>query len=412
MRKLLVISGRGFPPENETGITRVLKFVKYLGRFGFRSVVLAPRINVETTKDSALLDEVPSDAKVVRTANLSLMLQHHSMEKIAKSSFVFDADIGWFPTAYRKGLRIIKGEGIDAIYSSSPPATSHVIAHFLKQKTGLPWIADFRDPWTQFEDYWSLSDAHKKFEENVEKKVMGSADRIVFVTEPQLSDFGDKYPAMADRLILIPNGFDPEDFAGIKAVEDSRMVFSYVGTVYHHYPLSFLKAFKELAAEIPDFEKKVRVVFCGKIHPGKIKEIRGFRLNGMVDVRGLVTQREALEQLVNSDVLLLSFADKTEFTKIYTTRLFNYLAANRFIMATIPEVSLVANLIKEANSGVVFDPNDTNAIKDGILGLYNEYNSKGKVGVEQKKEAFSKFNRVDQSQKLAGILNEIVEVGK
>jgi hypothetical protein len=121
MKKLLVISGRGFPPENETGIFRVLKFVKYLSRLGWQSVVLAPKINVETKKDDALVKDIPEGTKVVRTTNLTLMFQHHSMQKLAKSLLMFDGDIGWYPTAYRKGRDIIKDEGVDAIFSTSPP---------------------------------------------------------------------------------------------------------------------------------------------------------------------------------------------------------------------------------------------------------------------------------------------------
>jgi glycosyltransferase involved in cell wall biosynthesis len=407
MKKLLVISGRGFPPENETGIFRVLKFVKYLSRLGWRSVVLAPKMNVETKKDPSLVEDIPSDTKVVRTTNLTLMLQHHSMQKLAKSFLVFDGDIGWFPTAYRKGLDIIRKEGIDAILSTSPPPTSHIVANYLKRKTRLPWIADFRDPWTQHGDYWSLSGAHRKFEDDIEQTVVGNADRLVFVTELELEGFAGKYPSVADKLALIPNGFDAEDFRDLIRRPEPRMVFSYVGSVYHHYPLTFLKALEELSNEIPGFSDNVRVVFCGKVHPDKQKEMKTYKLGNMLEVAGQVTHREALEQLANSNVLLLSFVDKPEFTRIYTTRIFNYLAIDRFILATIPPESHAADLIRKTNSGVVIHPDDVGAIKKRIGELYEEFRYRKKIAVHQNREVLAQFNRFDQTKKLAGILDDL-----
>lgn len=407
MKKLLVISGRGFPPENETGIFRVLKFVKYLSRLGWRSVVLAPKMNVETKKDPSLVEDIPPDTKVVRTTNLTLMFQHHSMQKLAKSLLIFDGDIGWFPTAYRKGLDIIKKEGIDAILSTSPPPTSHVIAHYLKKKTGVAWIADFRDPWTQFGDYWSLSGAHRKYEEDIEQTVVSNADRLLFVTELELEGFAKKYPSVSSKLTLIPNGFDPEDFENLMRRSEPGMVFSYVGSVYHHYPLTFLKALEELSNEIPGFSDNVRVVFCGKIHPDKQREMRKYKLGSMLEVAGQVTHKEALEQLFNSNVLLFSFVDKPEFTKIYTTRIFNYLATDRYILATIPPESLAADLIRKANSGSVIHPDDVGAIKKRIGELYEEFRCRKKVAIHQNREVLAQFNRFDQSRKLASILDDL-----
>jgi glycosyltransferase involved in cell wall biosynthesis len=227
-----------------------------------------------------------------------------------------------------------------------------------------------------------------------------------------MKGFNSKYPSTKDKSIFIPNGYDPEDFADLRRIKTDKLIFSYVGSVYHHYPLTFLKALEELSNEIPGFGDNIRIFFCGKIHPDKKKEMKGYNLGPMLEVLGQVTHKEALEQLHNSDVLLFSFADKPEFKKIYTTRIFNYLATNRFILATIPPDSLAADLIMKANSGAVIHPDDVKAIKERIGALYKEFRLSKKVAVHQSKDVLARFNRMDQAGKLAAILEGLTGAGK
>jgi len=270
MKKLLVISGRGFPPELDTGVIRTLKIVKYLSRFGYSSIVLAPSMNVVKETDLSLMDDIPDDTEVVRSINPLFMLEHHSLQKLIKGFLIFDNDLGWLPFGYSKARRILEKERIDAIFSSSPPVVSHIIASMLRERTGTPWVADFRDAWTGHQEYWAPTNHHKHFEESVENRVMGVADKLLFASDVQLEDFRRTHQSIPpEKLVFLPTGFDFEDFNGLTPRKTGMLTFSHVGTVNYHYPLDFLRVFQELAVEIPEFGN-----FLADLARGKIPRIK------------------------------------------------------------------------------------------------------------------------------------------
>ena len=150
MKKAIMISYR-FPPFAGSGVFKTLKFVKYLRNFGWEPVVISAKSSKFAPIDKTLLEEVPDKIKVFRTYSIESKVYRYLPEIVGINGKWYqtpDAFIGWLPSALFKAQEVVKNEKPNVIYSTSPPITSHLIAMLLKKKTGLPWVADFRDPWT------------------------------------------------------------------------------------------------------------------------------------------------------------------------------------------------------------------------------------------------------------------------
>jgi glycosyltransferase involved in cell wall biosynthesis len=307
-------------------------------------------------------------------------------------------------------LEIIKREDIDAIYSTSPPVVTHLISHFLKKNTGLPWVADFRDGWTLHQDYWAATGMHREFEENVEEKIMMSADELIFASEGDQEEFQQKYPVLDKRKThYIPNGYDPDDFIARKRSVKTKMIFSHVGTVNSTYPLDFLNAFEELTDEIPTFKDEVGIVFCGRIHAKKRRELENSRLSQIIEVKDYLSHNEAVQLMIDSDVLLFFFSRDDRYRKVYTLKLFEYIAAKRFILAMLPSNTLAGGLIERTNTGTVFAPDDLSGIKKEVHALYRKYKKDGKVELSPNNDVIDRFDARLGSERLAEVLNGLID---
>ena len=148
MRQVLFVTYY-FPPLGGAGVQRALKFVKYLPQFGWKASVLTVRPPRGRLLDASLLEEIPASASVFRTAApaLPLWLPWRFRSLVARWLLPVDEQIGWLPLAARGGSQMLRATQFDLLLSSSAPYTSHLIAARLKDSAGLPWIADFRDPW-------------------------------------------------------------------------------------------------------------------------------------------------------------------------------------------------------------------------------------------------------------------------
>ncbi|MEN9828425.1 MAG: hypothetical protein RJA11_1041, partial [Bacteroidota bacterium] len=177
MKNVLIIAYY-FPPSGGPGVQRVLKHIQYLRDFGWNPIVLTVSNGDFPARDESLLSKIPADIIVERThiyepydayrmlmgqkkgvpIDVNVIKNDHQRrsikeriaEAIRATLFIPDARIGWLPTAIPKAMELIEKHSISAIYNSSPPYTTSLIARQLKRKTGLHWVAGFRDPWTEF----------------------------------------------------------------------------------------------------------------------------------------------------------------------------------------------------------------------------------------------------------------------
>lgn len=435
LKKVLIVSYY-FPPSGGPGVQRVLKFVKYLPAFGWQPVVLTVENGDFPARDESLLQEIPSSTPVYRTrifepyslyrkltgknagapvdvenipgsAGQKRSLTESIASFIRSTFFIPDARIGWYPYAVPEALEIIRQEGIQAIYSSSPPYTTAVIARRLHQTTKLPWIAGFRDPWTGFlstPDRWFFPAAIDRYLEN---KVIRDATVIEAAWRGILKDIMKKSPDVdCTKLFHLPNGFDSEDYPSVEHRPGERFVVTYTGSMYgKRNPARFLKAIEELVADGSVDPEKILLQFIGRFGAEVREMVERSEIHQCVKLIPYLPHGESIRELLRSDALLLIVDDAAGGEEIVPGKVYEYIGARRPIIALAPE-GAAAELIRETRSGFVADGNDLGKIKAAFLEYYRKF-PYDNPAIEQDMRAVQKYERREITRHLASLLDAV-----
>lgn len=414
MKKVLMITYL-FPPIGGGGVQRTVKFAKYLPQFGWEPLILT--VEEKNYKggwwqipDPELLEDLPKETKIYRTFSLDFIFQGKIgklIHYLARILFAPDDElISWFIFALQKGVAIIKDENIDVIYSTYAPITNHFVAMFLERITGKPWIADFRDPWTTNPNYRPLSPIPATVERYCESQIYKNCDFILTSTEGYRQELLANFPFVKQEKVLsLTNGYDHEDFEQIETSlekDATKFTITYPGSfVYDRSPEWFLKALKLLIEREPKLKKKIQVNFVGT-HDEQRTLVSELKLEEMVFFRGFVSHKEAVNWMLNSDVLLQVLTPR--HVNCLPQKIFLYLKAGKPILALVPDGSC-KDLVLEANAGIVVDPHDINKIAEAIHELFRRFQSGEKF--EPKSEIVQKYDRRLLTQKLAQVLNNV-----
>jgi len=397
-----------FPPCGGGGVQRSSKFVKYLPKFNWCPYVLTVRER-NLTKDTTLLKDIPSEARVYETFSLEevfIKVKKRSSEekhthriskgeyRTSKKAFVSrlkrfinqyvfqpDSAILWFPIAVLQGLEILKKNRIDIIYASGSPWTDFLIGAALKKISGKPLVVDLRDP-------WSLSKDKKILDEYLERKTFGAADAIIMNNEYIKDEYAKKYKEYRRKMLVINNGYDRDDFYGAKpeSCDDSKFRCIYAGTLQSVTTAhSFMEALKRLLRERPEIKKKFEVVFIG-LTPENI--IHDSELKSIVRSEQYKPHDELVSFLKSSNLLLIILNRQPNNRWITTGKVYEYFASGTPILAIVPEGNILFNLIKITGTGSVVEYDDIEGIKD-CLWQYIE----GSLGYHPDMERVSKFDR-------------------
>jgi glycosyltransferase involved in cell wall biosynthesis len=438
MKRVLMITYR-FPPVGGSGIQRVSKFAKYLPEYGWKPVILTSKGGSYSAYDPTLMEDVPRGLSIHRTLSLEPMTLKRLARRIIhcrktkrgdtsvsatsrkglrtrvnlfieKTFLIPDAQIGWLLPAVVKGGFIIWKEDVDVICSTGPPFSAHLIGLLLKMVTRRPWIADFRDPWTQ--DAIARTRWRLRIEEIMEHAVLKHADRVICVSQPLINGVKQKYLFTKDdnRFLVITNGFDGDDFKGLECFRSGheRFVITYVGTVYERRsPESFLKALQQLFREKKDIAKRVQVNFIG-LAPNSIQALPGqLGVQDAVRFIDYVPHKRSLEYLVNSDVILLIVSEEGETSEgIFSGKIFEYLRSGRPILALVPP-GVAADLIIEARAGIVVHYQDIEGIKEAVYALYCRHET-GEISHNPDWAIIGRFDRKGLTGDLAMVLNGLL----
>jgi glycosyltransferase involved in cell wall biosynthesis len=380
MKRLLVLSYY-FPPLGMSGVQRTLKFVKYLPQFGWQPVVLTIKPRGSYGYDPALLDEIPG-TEIVRTFSfdpLYLSPSKHSPSAAARRGmvaglnrfFIPDNKLGWIPFAVNRGLSLAKEQSIDAIYSTAPPFSSHLAALALKRKLGKPLICDFRDAWTQNPMASYASPLHKWLDRSLERKVLKNADRVLAINQEILDSFVGMHPGVnSDKFRVLPQGFDPADFEGVAPIKRSKFTIVYTGTfVEKRTPEPLLRALALIRDKQPDIFSDIQVIFAGAYRQSDKEMVRSAGMDKMVEFKGYVPHKESLALLKSADLLWLVI-HPSEGKTVATGKLYEYLGAQKPILASVPEGGAAAELVNRTKTGQVFSLSDSMSAKDYMVELY------------------------------------------
>lgn len=450
MHKVLMLACY-FPPFGGMGTQRILKFVKYIKEFGFFPYLItlkedyALRTPQHLTwfkpQDPSLLSQVPKDVRIVRTSTLEYerllksafikMLGREGLRKAQeqKERFIFklarsllefpDEEAGWIPFAVSAGTRLLMKEDFSLIYTTSPPHSVHISGYILKLLFRLPWVVDFRDGWTADEWYHPPMKWRRKVEEQLEGKILEYADAVVCNTPGMRKDFLRKYPHIKEeKFVVIPNGFDEEDFLGKEKRKEEKFLITYTGTVRLHFhgeesprynPKNFLKALSLLLKEVPSLRQKMKVRFL--LYPREVMDIKelahNLQIADVLDVREYMLHKECVEAMLSSSCLLLLHHCKNEgSTSWIPAKVYEYLRAGLPILALVPEEGDTATLLRTLSNAWIVPPEDIQKIKEALSRLFHLHEEGGLSAYVDEKALF-KYERRHLTERLANLFQKI-----
>lgn len=369
-RKVLVVS-YFYPPFQSVGALRISKITKHLSEFGWTPIVLTvesqdlpttmaleiPAASIHRTR-SYDVNRIP---KLVigrrRIATRGFHVGRRSLAGRLLTTFgnayrdwtnFPDGQVGWYPFAVRKGLEIIERERPDLIYSSALPATSHMVAHRLSALTAVPWIGEFRDPWTDNPNYVRPK-LLRPLERRMEERVMATASALVAVTPERQAELATRF---GKPTAVVPNGFDPDDYPpNVPLLHDFTITFT--GMVYpgRQTAKPLFEALFRLRQEglIPP---RLRVRLVGRNVEELAREAAEVGVPEMVETSLQVDRASALRMQVESTVLLLLlwFKDGDAW---YPAKMFEYFGAQRPILALGSVSNEAARLLAQRGVGTV-----------------------------------------------------------
>jgi len=406
MRKVLMVAYH-FPPVASVGVFRVVKFAKYLPRFGWKPVVLAarnPDLNM-TRVDPDFIHDRLDYVKVFRAFSVPLgWIAKAGRLGINYRWFVIpDTYVGWLPFATLAGKKMIDREKVNVIYATCPPATNLLIGAILKKKTGKPLVVDYRDLWAADPFYKPPTKFYMEITKKIEESVLKNSDVIIVVEQSSKEKLLETYPFLkSEDVHVIPNGFDPEDFAGVKPYNFDMFVILHAGTIWSPRVKHFQTFLKALQMVVHDIKPKdLKVVLIGK-HPPSVermlpKLIEELDLSHVVYNLGPKPYRETLPLILGADILLLI----PGASNVRTSKIYDYLAAKRFILNICYKSSESAEFIRETKAGITVPP-DVNAIYRALVDILETK----KTEVFVKNETLMKYSRIEITKQISTIFNE------
>lgn len=406
MKRLLMVAYHFPPLAGSSGIQRTLRFAKYLPDFGWEPIVLTvhPRVYEKTSPD--LLSEIPQGTVVVRVPAFDTA-RHFSI-KGRYPSFLARPDrwISWLPGATVMGLSMIKRYKPDVIWSTYPIATAHLVGATLQKHSGLPWVADFRDPMAQ-EGYPSDPLTRKSFVK-IEESAMKKATLCTFTTPGAARLYAQRYPHAADRLRVIENGYDEETFKGITpgghALNPGKITLLHSGIVYpsERDPTQFLQAIRALIDAGKISTDQLRVRFRASMHEDFLRGLTDkFGLKECIELLPPIPYNDALDEMMRADGLLIMQASNCNDQ--IPAKLYEYLRAGRPILALTDSAGDTAGVLRNAGINAIAPLDRADAICALLAGSIAALN----VGALAAPEKVAKCSRKNRTKDLATLLAEI-----
>jgi glycosyltransferase involved in cell wall biosynthesis len=411
-----------FPPAGGSGVQRWLKFTKYLQNFGIEPIIYTADNPNYPIIDKTLEKELPKNITILKQPifepnnflknnkkkSAGFLSENPSLtEKLTQyiraNFFIPDARKFWIKPSINYLSKYLKDNPVDIIISTGPPHSVHLIGLELKNRFNIPWIADFRDPWTNI-DYFHKLPLTKKAKNKhfvLEKKVLINANVVLVVGKSMQKD----YKKINNNTIVIENGYD--DFQTNLIVEkDKKFSILHIGLLNQDRNHSlFWEALKEIKSEIPDFKNDLEIKLIGKVCNEALQEIEKNNLAENLTLIDYVPHQEVSKHQKESQVLLL-FVNNTPNAKgIVTGKIFEYLQAKRPILAIGPTNGDLAEIIKKTQSGIVTNFGEKEKIKKTLLAYYLKYKNNS---LHICPKEIDKYHRKELTKNLASVIKRTI----
>ena len=397
IRRRLLFIAFDFPPLRTSAVYRLVGLTRFLWNFGYDVTVLSANPRPGDIQDPTLLGKLPARIRFERTnywrldawenmagkASRSLTLSaaapvdtggsrpkpaltklrqrvhsvlHWGAEWVRSFLYFPDFTAGWIPLGLARAIDLQLNRRFDVIYTSSPPKSAPVIGMMMKLLFGVPWVCEFRDPW-----YPPKRSIRRRMERWVQSRIVRHADRIVVISKGNAEDLVQKFRLPADKIVVVPNGYDEDDFSGLdkesRFFEPGYIHLSHFGTVYPNFAGEFYPAVCDLLRERPELRGRLRVNIVG-FPDGQTEELAAGELRDVLRLYPFIPHREALQAMMESDCLLLflSSADTSRLSGL--GKIYWYLRVGRPVLAISPTGG-AQELVDEAQAGWVVNDRES-----------------------------------------------------
>ncbi len=418
-----------FPPTGGPGVQRSAKFAKYLPSCGWLPTVWSAGGLDGMPSDPTLRSELPTEVVVheqrcdgrirkLRRATGMLTGVGGAARAVGKAidwrvdawlarASMPDRFVSWARSSVRPLLQLIRRERIGAIFSTFSPASNHMLAMTLKRRTNLPWIADFRDLWTDDYRYIETDGDRRRAHRQLEREILEAADVVIGVTERQTRILAGKVPHLRHKFITITNGFDPADFASDVAPPRDAETFtiSHIGRLDHWRTCeAWFEGLRRFVVDPGCERSRFRIRVVGHADDTTRRKLRA--TGAICEFVGYVTHREAVAEMRGADVLLLNVPDGPNGDSVIPAKLFEYLAAARPIVVIGPPGGECERIVQSAEAGtsVPFDPD---RIAHALRDAYSHWRS-GRAFEGCPQSLLESYSRSNQTRELASTLDELV----
>ena len=437
MKKALIITYY-WPPSGGPGVQRWLKFIKYLPLQGFEPTVLTvdDRQAYYPLLDEKLANDVAPGVRVIRTPTFEPFglygrftgkrhlpkpgfagegkpgLIQTISRFIRGNFFIPDPRKGWNRHLVKAALKLCREESFTIIITSSPPHSTQLAGLRIKQLTGLPWIADLRDPWTDiyyYHEFRHLPFVRRK-DKHLERTVLEQADAVIVVSQSIKNLFVSKSAFIApEKVHIIPNGFDPTDFTSHPSPDSGKMMITYTGTMAANYNIDgFIKAVATLVNRQPQIQLSINLI--GKISPAITTKLREHALAGYCHFTDYLPHHEVLFHTQSANILLLVVPDVAHNDGILTGKLFEYLATGSTILGIGPPTGDAGAIIKETNQGVMFHYSDVGGMTEFLTECYQRWTNGDTLKSDNSRAQV--YARPALTIKLAKVMNQLIDSGQ
>ena len=423
-KKVLIITYY-WPPAGGPGVQRWLKFSKYLRDYDIEPVIYTIDNPTYPILDSSSENDIPQGIEVLKqpifelNSILSFFGVHNKKESagflnpkptlfgkmiqyIRANFFIPDARKFWIQPSVKFLSNYLKNHKIDAIISTGPPHSVHLIGLKLKKQLGIKWISDFRDPWTEI-DYFKQLPLTKKAtnkHHQLEQEVLVNSDMTIVVGETMKQ----RYLKHTSSIEVITNGFDTIQNS-LPQKLDSNFSITHVGSMNSdRNPQILWDVLKEICDSNSDFKKDLRIKFIGKIDDSVLQDVKVFDKKTIIRIP-YVDHKDVNSYQVSSQVLLLSINNVPSAKGIITGKIFEYLQAKRPILAIGPEDGDAAIILKNTNAGEIVDFKNKKTLKALIIDFYNTY-KEGNLHV--KSDNINQYHRKNITSQLAEVIKKVV----
>lgn len=428
LKKVLIITYY-WPPSGGSGVQRWMYFARYLQEFGIEPTVITvdEKYASYAMTDESLNSKI-DQVRVFKTKTLeplrfySFLKSGNSKKEIPMGSlrenkkgivdklakyirgnfFIPDARIGWNRYAFSKAAALIQNEQFDAVITTGPPHSTHLVGLKLKEKFNIRWIADFRDPWTEvyYNSLFQRTQKNQLKDQNLELSVLKAADLVLTIGPSMKALLQAKIPEFKDKVQFIYNGYDHEMVQGIVANKKKRFTVTHIGILSEKQAyLSLINGFKRVFEKHPDIE--IDFILAGNVSETVVNDFLAVKEINTKFI-GKIPHQEAVQLMFDVHLLTNCLAVQQDSKILISGKLMEYMATGNPILLIGDKEGDAANLLVENAIGMACEPDEIEKIADYIYTCFQSFEA-----ANTSDRNLSRFSRYDTAKSLSELIKEL-----